>query len=107
MSIQKSIRSLVSDSLIYGMAGVISRFIGFFLTPLYTRVYSPADYGVLGILNNGYLLVTIILILALDNSTARWFYDTDDYADRKSSINTWLWFYLFFSLAATFTLFIS
>lgn len=107
MSIQKSIKSLVSDSLIYGIAGVISRFIGFFLTPLYTRVYSPSDYGVLGMLNNGYMLVTIILILALDNSTARWFYDTDDYADRKSSINTWLWFYLFFSLAATFTLFIS
>lgn len=58
----------------------------------------PSDYGILGMLNNGYALITIILVFALDNSTARWFYDTDDNQDRKHTINTWIWFYLLFSL---------
>lgn len=94
------LKSLFSDSLIYGISGVLSRFIGIFLTPLYTRVYLPSDYGIMGMLNNGYALVTIILVFALDNSTARWFYDSDDKQERKRTINTWLWFYLIFSLIA-------
>ena len=94
----KNLKSLASDSVIYGMAGVLTRFLGVLLTPLYTRVYHPEDYGIFGILNNGYALITIVLILALDNSTARWFYDTKDRDFRKSIINSWLWFYLLFSL---------
>ena len=94
------LKSLFSDSIIYGISGVLSRFIGIFLTPLYTRVYLPSDYGIMGMLNNGYALVTIILVFALDNSTARWFYDTDNTLERKRTINTWLWFYLVFSMIA-------
>lgn len=99
------VKGLLSDSVIYGLSGVLSRFIGVFLTPLYTRVYAPDDYGILGVLNNGYTLVTIILVFALDNSTARWFYDTDDTLERKKSINTWIWFYLGFALIAALGLF--
>lgn len=105
MSKAKSIKALASDSVIYGLSGVISRFIGVFLTPLYTRVYSPDDYGIMGVLNNGYTLVTLVLVLALDNSTARWFYDTNDKYDRRKSISTWVWFYLMFSIVAAVTLF--
>lgn len=100
MSITKSIKNLASDSLIYGLSGILTRFIGVFLTPIYTRVYSPDDYGVIGILTNTYLLISIILVFALDNSTARWFYDTSVNSERKKIINTWLWFYLSFSLFA-------
>lgn len=101
------LRSLFSDSFIYGISGVLSRFIGIFLTPLYTRVYLPSDYGVMGMLNNAYALVTILLVFALDNSSARWFYDTDDKEDRKRTINTWLWFYLIFSLIACVLFFLT
>jgi O-antigen/teichoic acid export membrane protein len=94
------LKSLFNDSIIYGISGVLSRFVGIFLTPLYTRVYLPSDYGIMGMLNNGYALVTIILVFALDNSTARWFYDTDNTLERKRTINTWLWFYLVFSIIA-------
>lgn len=98
MSIKSSLKLLVSDSLIYGLSGILTRFIGVFLTPIYTRVYSPDDYGVIGILTNSYFLISIILVLALDNSTARWFYDTEVTSERKKIINTWLWFYLIASV---------
>ncbi len=93
-----SLRTLLNDSVIYGLSGVISRFISIFLTPLYTRVYLPSDYAVLGILNNGFALVSIILVFSLDNSTARWFYDIENADDRKRTINTWVWFYFTGSL---------
>src|SRR5690606_14334632 len=100
MTLTKNLKLLVSDSLIYGISGILTRFIGVFLTPIYTRVYSPSDYGIIGVLTNGYFLISIILVLALDNSTARWFYDTEITKERKIIINTWLWFYLVFSLLA-------
>lgn len=101
MSVLRSIKSLASDSLVYGLSGMLSRFIGIFLTPLYTRVYTPSDYGVIGILNNGFFLINIFLIFALDNSTARWFYESNQTEERKRIINTWFWFYLIFSISAT------
>jgi O-antigen/teichoic acid export membrane protein len=102
MSIKGSLKVLASDSLIYGLSGIFTRFIGVFLTPIYTRVFSPDDYGIIGIITNGYILISIILVFSLDNSTARWFYDTEKTFERKKIINTWLWFYLSVSLLASF-----
>lgn len=45
-----------------------------------------------------------MLILGLDNSTARWFYDKDSISERRIIINTWFWFYL--SISFIFTLLI-
>ncbi|PZX57775.1 O-antigen/teichoic acid export membrane protein [Algoriphagus ratkowskyi] len=101
MSVLKNLKNLASDSLIYGLSGILTRFIGVFLTPIYTRVYTPDDYGVIGVLTNAFILITIFLVFAMDNSTARWFYDTEVSEERKRIINTWLWFYLFISVIAT------
>lgn len=97
MTVIKNIKNLASDSMIYGLAGIATRVMGVFLTPLYTRVYSPEDYGVFGLINNAYSLIALMMILSLDNSTARWFYDTEDRLYRKKIISTWFWFYLILS----------
>lgn len=94
MTVVKNIKNLASDSMIYGLAGIATRVMGVVLTPLYTRVYTPEDYGIFGLVNNAYSLIALILILCLDNSTARWFYDTEDYEYRRKIISTWFWFYL-------------
>ncbi len=43
----KYLKRLVGDSLIYGLSGVISKMIGIFLVPVYTRLFLPDDYGLL------------------------------------------------------------
>lgn len=107
MTVFQNLKNLASDSMIYGLAGVATRVMGVVLTPLYTRVYAPEDYGVFGLISNAYSLIAIILIFSLDNSTARWFYDTEDVEYRKKIISTWFWFYLtlsvFFGLFFYFT----
>lgn len=100
------IKSLVSDSLIYGLSGIISRFISIFLIPLYTRVFTPGDYGTIGLLTSGIAFISILTTLAMDNSTARWFYDTNDERNRKVTINTWFWFYLFTCVVAMLLIFL-
>lgn len=98
MTVIQNIKNLASDSLIYGIAGIATRLMGVLLTPLYTRVYTPEDYGVFGVVNNAYSLIALLMIFSLDNSTARWFYDSEDYEKRKKIVSTWFWFYLILSV---------
>lgn len=107
MSLASNVKRLLSDSVIYGLSGVLTRFISVFLTPIYTRIYTPDDYGVISILTNGYILVSIILVFSLDASTGRWFYDTQSFEKRKKVINTWIWFYFFSSMLFGALLFFS
>ena len=88
------IKTLLKDIFTYGISSILGRLIGIFLTPFYTRVFVPADYGVMSVLNGIVVLVNIIAFLGLDNSTARWYYDTDCVNDRKITINTFGWFAL-------------
>lgn len=44
------IRRLVRSFLVYGIGGVLQKFMGLLLLPLFTRVLSPEDYGVLALL---------------------------------------------------------
>jgi O-antigen/teichoic acid export membrane protein len=78
------LRTLFSDSVIYGLSGVISRFIGIFLVPVYTRLFTPEDYGVLSLVGSSLAVVSIFVGLGLDNSAHRWFWDTKDEQDRQN-----------------------
>jgi O-antigen/teichoic acid export membrane protein len=41
-----SIRSLASQTALYGLSSIVGRFLNYLLVPLYTRVFSPEAYGV-------------------------------------------------------------
>jgi len=87
----KHLRQLASESLIYGLSGVFSRFINFFLVPIYTRVFTPEDYGVMSLVTAAMTLVSIFVVLALDDSAHRWYWDSEDTGDRKSTLASWAW----------------
>ena len=91
MSVRKHLKQLAGESAIYGVSGVVGRFIGIFLVPIYTRIFTPADYGVISLLTVFSGLVMMFAVLALDNSSARWFYDTEDIQDRHTTISSWFW----------------
>jgi O-antigen/teichoic acid export membrane protein len=80
------LRLLASDSLIYGLSGVIARFLSVWLIPIYTRLFSPEDYGVLSLVQATVAVLAMLVVLALDNSAARWYWDTEDEADRKRTV---------------------
>jgi O-antigen/teichoic acid export membrane protein len=91
MGVANSIRQLAGETLIYGISGTLSRFIGIFLLPMYTRVFSPADYGVVGVMTSLLALCGVLIVLGLDNASARWFYDTGDTLQRKRIMSSWFW----------------
>ncbi len=87
----KHLRQLASESIVYGLSGVVSRFLWFFLVPIYTRIFSPEDYGVMSLITTTMAVVSIFVVLALDNSAHRWFWDSEDTDDRKSTLASWAW----------------
>lgn len=91
MGTGKYIKQLAGESIVYGISGTVSRFIGFFLMPVYTRVFMPAEYGVIALVDTVTTLMSILVVLGLDHSSARWFYDTKDAEHRKCTIASWFW----------------
>jgi len=66
-----TIKHLIKHSTIYGMGGVLNKFIGFFLLPIYTRLLTPADYGILSLLGVTSSLATIVAQLGLGTAIFR------------------------------------
>jgi O-antigen/teichoic acid export membrane protein len=94
------IKSLLKDSTLYGISGIITRMITIFLVPIYTRIFLPADYGVINLINSTIFLVSMFSVCALDNAAARWYYDTTDPEDQKRTFASWFWYQ--FGLSAVF-----
>ena len=88
----KQLKQLGSDSLIYGLSGIITRMIGIFLIPIYTRLFVPKDYGVINLINTTFFLLGLLVVCALDTATGRWFYDSKETEDHKKTFGSWIWF---------------
>ena len=95
----KYARQLASESLVYGLASVVSRLLFVLLVPIYTRVFTPTEYGEIGLVTTAMVALSILGSLALDNAAHRWFWATDDEGDRKATLATWAWCQLAVSVA--------
>lgn len=73
---------------IYLVGIVLSRLVGFVMLPLYTRVLTPADYGVLELLQLASDLVTMIAGMGLGIAITRFYYGAADDDERSRSIST-------------------
>ncbi|MBA4287959.1 MAG: hypothetical protein C0439_03130 [Pseudomonas sp.] len=88
------LRLALRDSLIYGLASILSRGLAIFLLPIYTRVLSPADYGVYDLLVTLVALANLVVALEVSQGLARYWADTGDAAERIRFASTALLFTL-------------
>jgi O-antigen/teichoic acid export membrane protein len=83
---------LTRHSFIYGVGGIVSRFLAVFLLPLYTHYLSPADYGAIATLMAGSAVATVLLRAGAGYGFIRFWFDSDDPAYRKRLLCTIFWF---------------
>jgi len=107
VSVLQSLRQLASESLIYGLANIISRFLNVLLVPIYTRLFTPEDYGVMSLVTTSMAVLSIFVVLGLDNSAHRWYWDTEEIEHRKSTLASWAWCQIVVSSVFAFGVFIS
>jgi O-antigen/teichoic acid export membrane protein len=71
------IRELVGDSVIYGLSSVVARFLNYLLVPLYTGVFDPAAYGVVGLVYGAVVFLNVLFTLGLESAYIRHAADRD------------------------------
>ncbi|MBV9165774.1 MAG: hypothetical protein JO342_06440, partial [Solirubrobacterales bacterium] len=59
------LRRLASSLAAYQLADVVSKFLAVLLLPVYTRYISPAGYGVVELLANGVIFISIVVRLGI------------------------------------------
>jgi len=68
-------RSLLSETLVYGVGVVATRFVWFLLMPVYTRLFPPQEYGLLDSLYTTSVLLFIVAELQIMSGVARDYYE--------------------------------
>ncbi|MBL7922688.1 MAG: oligosaccharide flippase family protein [Bacteroidia bacterium] len=62
------LRTLAGQTAIYGLSSIVGRLLNYLLVPLYTRIFAPAEYGVV---SEFYAYITFLMVLyALGLETA-------------------------------------
>lgn len=82
------LKNLLKDSAVYGIGIVLSRLVGFLMIPIYTRVLTPADYGIIETIVRVVDVVGLVLALGLASAFMRYFNEASEGPDRRRLIST-------------------
>lgn len=66
---------LGKDSVVYGLGAVLAKGMAFFTLPLYTRIFSPADYGTITMLTTIASLLSAFLVMGMDSAQSFYFFE--------------------------------
>ena len=88
---------LIKDFIIYGSTSAFSGLIGVLLLPIYTRIFSPSEYGIIELITIATAILSTIAGMQLDSALARYFYERDG-TERVLLISTGFVLRLFFAV---------
>ena len=73
------IKSLVKDTAVYGLSSIIGRFLNWGLVPLYTYLFTRADYGIVSYLYAIVAVVIVVLNYGMETGFFRYASKEEDY----------------------------
>jgi O-antigen/teichoic acid export membrane protein len=76
------------QTIVYGIGELLSRLVSFLMIPLYTQFLTPADYGVVGLVDTALNLLAIVGGARLSAGIYRFYHKADDPRDRNAVIST-------------------
>lgn len=82
------LKSTVKHGGIYAIGTVLSRLVGFLMLPVYTRVLTTADYGIMEILSLSTDILSMLVGLGIRQAVLRYYYHYDTEAERNGVIST-------------------
>jgi O-antigen/teichoic acid export membrane protein len=91
-------RTLLANTLIYGLGNYGIKIIGFLLIPLYTRYLSPEDYGVIALVAMYTQVVFVFMNLGQNFSVFRFYYEHDTDEGRARVVAAAMWIVFLFAL---------
>ena len=99
--LKHSFRSLFKDIAIYGFGDLIFRATSLLTLPIYTRIFSPADYGILSYVLTIINLMSAVLALGCTSAYSLYFFEAKTPEAKQLITSTSLIFVALSSVAAT------
>lgn len=84
------LRSLLSDTAVYGISTVVGRFLSFLLTPLYLNYLAPSEFGQVALLYSYIAFVNIFFSFGMESAFFR-FYSFDDEQNNRRVFSNAFW----------------
>lgn len=92
------------EAVIYGLGMVLSRAASIIMLPLYTRMLTPADYGLLQMLDMTVEVVSILVSAGAVTGVMRFYFKTDDPEHRRRVVGSAFLLLTALNLAGSMTL---
>jgi O-antigen/teichoic acid export membrane protein len=92
MGIYSKVRETFSEVTIFVVRNLVERVLGFVLIPIYTRTFSPDEFGILVLLLAAEGFLSQVLSCGVQTSFFRSFFDDDDEERRLVATSTAVWF---------------
>ncbi len=106
MTLRSRMRTLSSQSLVYGLSGALTKVIGLVIVPILLRIFTPADYAVIDLVTAFTSIIGAILILGSDSAVAFYFYRQKDEESKRTLVSTWMYFQFVLNTIAGLCLFL-
>jgi O-antigen/teichoic acid export membrane protein len=87
-TILKEIQTGVRHVAVYGFGNILAKAIGFVMLPFYTHYLTPADYGILEILDLSMSLFALLLNMGLTPSFLRCYAAAESPAEKRKVVST-------------------
>src|SRR5215211_166841 len=86
-------RRLFRDTLIYGSGWATLQFVGVVLTPVWTRIFVPSQYGVIETTASLIAVLMLLASLGLESASQRSYFDYGDEepTERRAVLSTTFW----------------
>jgi len=85
---KQDFKILIRHSITYGASIYLTKLIGFFMIPIYTSYLTPADYGVLELLDLIMYVVGMMIGLGIGNAVIRFYSDCSTPREKAQVIST-------------------
>jgi O-antigen/teichoic acid export membrane protein len=78
---------------IYGVGNILLRLFGFITIPVFTRIFSPSDYGIMEAIGSFTAALGVFAMLSLDSANQRSFFDysPNQQKERTDVLSTTFW----------------
>lgn len=91
-AIASEIATAVKHSIVYGLGGILTKALGFFLLPLYTHYLTPRDYGMFELLDLTMSLLGMFLSMGLSGAFLKFYNAAESSEEKKRIVSTYFFF---------------
>jgi len=83
-----SIKRFFKDAATYAVSGMATTFIGVVMVPIYTRVFTPSEYGALDLINTLLAFLILFGMMGQPSAVGRFYVDAESDLDRRLYAST-------------------